>query len=65
MSDPTHDDTGADTEAEAPLIDPAEFGPEAIDGTRTGGEPAAPAPHRQDEPGDPEVRADPEDAPTS
>lgn len=58
MSEPTHDAADED----APLVDPADFGPEAIDGTRTGGDAEPPS---DDEPGDPELHADPEDAPTS
>lgn len=50
------------TDEDTPLVDPADFGPEAIDGTRTGGDAEPPS---DDEPGDPELHADPEDAPTS
>lgn len=51
-----------------PLTDPSGLGPETIDGTRPPGTvPTGPGSAVDDdpEPGDPELHADPEDAPTS
>jgi hypothetical protein len=63
MSEPTSDADPADGD-DMPLLDPAEFGPETIDGHRPEGTDEQ-TPSSQSEPGDPELTADPEDEPSS
>lgn len=60
MSDPTE----PEQDSEPQLLDPADFGPETIDGQRPAGTDEA-TPSEADEPGDPELAADPEDEPSS
>jgi hypothetical protein len=57
-------DTTPEPDPIAALIDPAEFGPETIDGERPPGTESS-TPASDPEPGDPELDADPEDEPSS
>lgn len=58
----TPQETGTDDEPGT--VDPTDFGPEAIDGSRPPG--TQPASTSDDpEPGDPDLHADPEDEPSS
>lgn len=56
--------TEPDPEDEVQLLDPADFGPETIDGQRSEGT-DSPTPSDDTQPGDPELTADPEDEPSS
>ncbi|MET0469191.1 MAG: hypothetical protein ABWZ87_10650 [Aeromicrobium sp.] len=49
---------------EVQLLDPADFGPETIDGQRPEGTESS-TPSGDSDPGDPELSADPEDEPSS
>jgi hypothetical protein len=56
--------TDPEPDDEVQLLDPADFGPETIDGQRPEGTDSS-TPSGDDEPGDPELDADPEDEPSS
>ncbi|MET0928664.1 MAG: hypothetical protein ABWX74_04055 [Aeromicrobium sp.] len=56
--------TEPEPDNEAQLVDPADFGPETIDGQRSEGTESS-TPSDDSQPGDPELTADPEDEPSS
>lgn len=56
--------TPPEPENEENLLDPADFGPETIDGQRSDGAESA-TPSDDSQPGDPELTADAEDEPSS